>query len=66
MKKLDNFPQNVRDALIWVLAIIPGFVSAGLIFGYSMWGFIVSYWLVLFFKNILDIVIKKQKENDHD
>ena len=46
--------KNLTKILILVLAIIPAIVATGLIAGYSMWAWIVAYWIILTFKNVLD------------
>ena len=46
---------NVTNGLIIALAIIAAVVATGLIAGYSMYAWIVAYWIVLTVKNTLDL-----------
>lgn len=48
--------RKLVDAFIIALAVIAAVVATGLIAGYSMWAWIVAYWLVLTTKNILDYI----------
>ena len=58
--------KKIRDWLIIALALIAAVVAVGLISGFSMWSFIVAYWVVLSYKNCIDILIKTQEEEQHD
>lgn len=51
--------KQISAILIIILAIIAAVVATGLIAGYSMWAWIVCYWLVLTAKNIVDYIGSK-------
>lgn len=51
--------KRISAILIIILAIIAAVVATGLIAGYSMWAWIVGYWLVLTAKNIVDYIGSK-------
>ena len=51
--------RRISAILIIILAIIAAVVATGLIAGYSMWAWIVGYWLVLTTKNIVDYIGSK-------
>jgi hypothetical protein len=55
MKKLAN-------ALIIALAVIAAIVATGLIAGYSMWAWIVAYWITLTAKNAVDYTARAREE----
>lgn len=46
--------RRITDALILALAVVAAVVATGLIMGWSMWAWIILYWLVLTAKNVLD------------
>ena len=46
--------KKTRQILMLILAILSAIVATGLIAGYSMWPWIVVYWLTLTMKNLLD------------
>lgn len=48
--------RKTTDILILALAVIAAVVATGLIAGYSMWAWIVGYWLVLTAKNTVDYI----------
>lgn len=48
--------KRISAILIIILAVIAAVVATGLIAGYSMWAWIVGYWLVLTAKNIVDYI----------
>ena len=49
-------PKQISVGLVIVLALIAAVVAVGLIEGYTMFPFIVAYWLVLTAKNITDYI----------
>lgn len=49
----------ISAILIIVLAVIAAVVATGLIAGYSMWAWIVGYWITLTAKNIVDYIGSK-------
>ena len=48
--------KKISAILIIVLAIIAAIVATGLIAGFSMYQWIVSYWVTLTAKNIVDYI----------
>ena len=46
--------KEITQALMLILAILSATVATGLIAGFSMWPWIVAYWLILAIKNLLD------------
>lgn len=48
--------KSVQKMLILTLAIIAAAVATGLIMGFSMWAWIVAYWITLTAKNLIDYV----------
>ena len=48
--------RRLTDILIIALAVIAAVVATGLIMGWSMWAFIILYWMVLTIKNVLDFI----------
>ena len=46
--------KRIQKTLILILATIAAVVATGLIAGYSMWAWIVAYWVVLTAKNMID------------
>ena len=48
--------KAIQKTLILILAVIAAVVATGLIAGYSMWAWIVAYWIVLTAKNLIDYV----------
>ena len=48
--------HQISAGLVIVLALIAAIVATGLIAGYSMFSFIVAYWIVLTAKNIVDYI----------
>ena len=48
--------KRISAILIIVLAIIAAVVATGLIMGYTMYAWIVGYWLVLTTKNVVDYI----------
>lgn len=53
--------KQISAILIIILAIIAAVVATGLIAGYTMQAWIVSYWLVLTMKNVVDYIGTNQK-----
>ena len=53
--------QKLTNALILALAVIAAVVATGLIMGWSMWAFIIIYWLTLTVKNVVDYVGRVKK-----
>lgn len=49
-------PKQISVGLVIVLALIAAVVAVGLIAGYSMFPFIVGYWIVLIMKNLVDYI----------
>ena len=57
--------KRISAILILVLAVIAAIVATGLIAGYSMWAWIVAYWMTLTIKNVVDYIgTKGDKLND--
>lgn len=52
--------KKISAILVIVLAIIAATVATGLLAGYNMYAWIVSYWMVLTAKNIVDYIAQKQ------
>lgn len=50
--------KQISARLVIVLAGIAAIVATGLIAGYSMYPWIVGYWIVLMAKNIVDYMAK--------
>lgn len=48
--------KNISSILIIILAIIAAVVATGLISGFSMYAWIVAYWMVLTIKNVVDYI----------
>ena len=48
--------KRISAILILVLAVIAAIVATGLIAGYSMWAWIVAYWMTLTIKNVVDYI----------
>ena len=48
--------RRITDILIIALAVIAAVVATGLIMGWSMWAWIIIYWLTLTVKNVLDFI----------
>ena len=48
--------KRISAILILVLAVIAAVVATGLIAGYSMWAWIVAYWMTLTIKNVVDCI----------
>ena len=48
--------KAIQKTLILILAAIAAVVATGLISGYSMWAWIVAYWVVLTGKNLVDYI----------
>ena len=48
--------KRISAILILVLAVIAAIVATGLIAGYSMWAWIVAYWITLTIKNVVDYI----------
>ena len=46
--------KKITQALMLILAILSAMVATGLIAGFSMWPWIVAYWITLTMKNALD------------
>ena len=55
--------KQISAILIIILAIIAAVVATGLIAGYSMFPWIVGYWLVLTMKNVADYISTKAKSS---
>lgn len=53
-------PKKISAVLIIVLAVIAAVTAVGFIAGYAMQPFVVSYWLVLTAKNIVDYIGVKE------
>lgn len=53
--------RRITDALILALAVIAAVVATGLIMGWSMWAWIILYWLVLTVKNVVDYIAGENK-----
>jgi len=53
--------KKISAILIIVLAIIAAIVATGLIAGWSMWAWIVGYWVTLTAKNIIDYLGTKER-----
>ena len=51
--------KKISAILVIVLAIIAATVATGLLAGYNMYAWIVSYWMVLTTKNIVDYIAQK-------
>lgn len=49
-------PKRISNLLIIALAAIAAIVATGLIAGFSMWAWIVAYWVTLTAKNIVDCI----------
>ena len=47
--------KKITQALMLILAILSATVATGLIAGFSMWPWIVAYWVTLTMKNLLDV-----------
>ena len=60
--------KKISAILIIVLAIIAAVVATGLIAGYVMQAWIVSYWVTLTAKNLVDYVgtIEKGDANENN
>ena len=57
--------KRISAIFILVLAVIAAIVATGLIAGYSMWAWIVAYWMTLTAKNVVDYIgTKGDKLND--
>ena len=52
--------KRISAILILVLAVIAAVVATGLIAGYSMWAWIVAYWVTLTAKNLVDCFRKNK------
>ena len=48
--------DKLTTVFIIALAVVAAIVATGLISGYSMWAWIVAYWIILTAKNSLDCV----------
>lgn len=46
--------KKVTHTLMLLLAILAATIATGLIAGFSMWPWIVAYWIILAMKNLLD------------
>lgn len=53
--------RRMTDILIIALAVIAAVVATGLIMGWSMWAWIILYWLTLTVKNVLDWIAGENK-----
>jgi len=53
--------RRLTDALIIALALIAAVVATGLIMGWSMWAWIIIYWLTLTIKNVVDYLGRTKK-----
>lgn len=51
--------KSVTKIMILMLALISAITATGLIAGFKMQAFIVSYWLVLTAKNTIDYIFTK-------
>ena len=60
--------KKISQILIIVLAIIAAVVATGLIAGYVMYPWIISYWIALTAKNLVDYVgtIEKGDANENN
>lgn len=59
--------KAIQKTLILILAVIAAVVATGLIAGYSMWAWIVAYWITLTAKNLMDyIAMGGKKHENHD
>lgn len=47
--------KKIKQTLMLFLAVLSAIVANGLIAGYSMWPWIVAYWIMLTMKNMLDV-----------
>ena len=54
--------SRITDRLIIALAVIAAIVATGLIAGYSMWAWIVAYWITLTAKNAVDYTARAREE----
>lgn len=54
--------RRLTDILISALAVIAAVVATGLIAGYSMWAWIVAYWLTLTMKNVVDYIGRPRRK----
>ena len=52
-----------KDALIVALALMAAVIATGLLAGWSMWAWIVAYWLTLTLKNTLDIAERIRRDD---
>ena len=55
--------KSVQKMLILTLAIIAAAVATGMIMGFSMWAWIVAYWIVLTGKNLVDWIMTKEEKD---
>jgi len=46
--------KKITQTLMLILVILSATVATGLIAGFSMWPWIVAYWIILAMKNLLD------------
>ena len=58
--------KAIQKTLIMILAVIAAVVATGLIAGYSMWAWIVAYWITLTAKNMIDYTAGGKKHEDQD
>lgn len=58
--------RRITDILIIVLAVIAAVVATGLIMGWSMWAWIIIYWLTLTVKNVVDYIGRKRDDKGRD
>lgn len=57
--------KDMSARLVIALAAIAAVVATGLIAGYSMFPWIVGYWVVLTAKNLVDYIgTREEKRND--
>lgn len=56
--------KAIQKTLILILAVIAAVVATGLIAGYSMWAWIVAYWIVLTAKNLVDYIATGGKRSE--
>lgn len=57
--------KAIQKTLILLLAAIAAVVATGLIAGYSMWAWIVAYWITLTAKNLMDYIAGGKKHEDN-
>ena len=54
--------KKVTHTLMLLLAIMAATIATGLVAGFSMWPWIVAYWITLTMKNMFDVGVDDGSE----